>query len=194
MNKLSKTLSLVAAMTLGGAALAQETAEQTPETAQDGLAMGTPVEPQSYIREESGDWKLECFRANLETEPCQLLQPLFGAEGNQVANVRIFRLPAGGQAVAGAVVAVPLETLLTAQLTIMVDANQPRRYPFSVCDPLGCYARIGLTQGDIDAFKRGAGAIVSLVPFVAPDQRVDLKMSLSGFTAGFDKVTAEVKP
>ncbi|MCG7492213.1 invasion associated locus B family protein [Thalassobius sp. Cn5-15] len=213
MNKLSKSLSLIAALTCGAAAFAQDAttdassadtaAEATqpntdstpaPDAQQGaGLNTGTPTQPQSYIREESGDWQLECYRTGQEQEPCQLLQPLYGAEGNQVANMRIFRLPPGGQAVAGALVAVPLETLLTAQLTILVDANVPQRYPFSVCDPQGCYARIGLTQQDIDAYKRGASAIVSLVPFVAPDQRVDLKMSLSGFTAGYDKVTATLQ-
>ncbi|CUH83200.1 invasion associated locus B family protein [Thalassovita mediterranea] len=206
MTKLSKSLTLIAALTCGAAAIAQEATNVAPADAGAGetqpttsaaagtdLSLGTPTAPQPYIREESGAWKLECYRTGQEQEPCQLLQPLFGAEGNQVANVRIFRLPEGEQAVAGAVIAVPLETMLGAGLTILVDANVPQRYPFSVCDKDGCYARIGLTQQDIDAYKRGANAIVSLVPFVAPDRRVDLKMSLSGFTAGFDKVTATLQ-
>ncbi|MDP5348203.1 MAG: invasion associated locus B family protein, partial [Paracoccaceae bacterium] len=74
-------------------------------------------------------------------------------------------------------------------LTITVDGAQPKRYPFSVCDRQGCYARIGLTAEDIASYKRGAAATVTLVPFVAPDERVEVKLSLSGFTAGYDKVT-----
>lgn len=191
MPKFLKSLSIIATLALTGAATAQEAAQPAEDA---GLSMGQQVEPEAYIRETTGDWELECYKTGQEEEPCQLLQELYGSGGNQVANIRVFGLPGGGAAVAGAVVAVPLETLLTAQLTIMVDVNAPVRYPFSVCDPLGCYARIGFSQADIDAFKRGNQAIVSLVPFVAPDQRVDLKMSLTGFTDGFSKITAIVQP
>jgi invasion protein IalB len=46
--------------------------------------------------------------------------------------------------------------------------------------------RIGLTQDDIQRFKSGSVARVSLVPVAAPDQLVILNMSLDGFIAGFD--------
>lgn len=187
MPKFLKSLSLVATLALAGASVAQEASESASDS---GLSMGQQVEPEAYIKETTGDWNLECYRTGQNDEPCQLLQELYGAAGNKVANIRVFGVPAGGPAVAGAVIAVPLETLLTAQLTIMVDVSAPKRYPFSVCDPLGCYARVGFSQEDIDAFKRGKQAIVSLVPFVAPDQRVDLKMSLTGFTDGFSKISA----
>ncbi|MFD1196108.1 invasion associated locus B family protein [Seohaeicola saemankumensis] len=191
-------ISLIAALALVSPAFAQTTAETPAETpaapADQGLAMGETVQDgpkvgQPYIREVSGDWSLECLKLEEGEEPCQLFQTMMDDEGNQVSNMRIFKLPAGGQAVAGALVAVPLETLLTAQLTITVAGEQPRRYPFSVCDRQGCYARIGLTAEDVASYKRGASATVTLVPFVAPDERVEVKLSLTGFTAGFDKVT-----
>ncbi|MDX5382253.1 MAG: invasion associated locus B family protein [Rhodobacterales bacterium] len=195
MPRILTGFSLIAALSLSSPVLAQDTTNQTPAAPADqGLAMGETVQDgpqigQPYIREVSGDWQLECLKLEEGEEPCQLFQTMIDDEGNQVSNIRIFKLPAGGQAVAGALVAVPLETLLTAQLTITVDGAQPKRYPFSVCDRQGCYARIGLTAEDIASYKRGASATVTLVPFVAPDERVEVKMSLSGFTAGFDKVT-----
>lgn len=200
---LSKTLACLPVMALLAAAplMAQTTAPAEPAPAQTDpapaatlapqpLDLGTPADQAPgtpYIRETSGDWQIECIRVPAgETEPCQMFQPLLDQDGNQVANVRIFRLAGGGEAVAGALVAVPLETLLTAQLTITVDATTPQRYPFSVCDRLGCYARIGFRQAEVDAYKKGAKATLTLVPFVAPDQKVDLNMSLKGFTAAFD--------
>jgi len=209
MPTLLTRMSIVAAFAFGAPLWAPAFAQTTPpapaetaptETAptapaDQGISMGEPVVDgdalgQTYIREVSGDWSLECLRvAEGEEEPCQMFQTLTDGEGNQVANMRLFKLPAGGQAVAGALVAAPLETLLTAQLTIQINGGQAKRYPFSVCDQQGCYARIGLTGEDINAYKRGASATVSLVPFVAPDQRVNLKLSLTGFTAGYDLVT-----
>lgn len=194
----------VAAPALTGPAMAQDStgaettaAEEAPQAApapDAGLELGETVsdEPQvgqPYIREMSGDWGLECLKVEEGTEPCQIFQTLEDDKGNQVANVMLFRLPEGGQAVAGALISVPLETLLTAQLTIRVDSAQPKRYPFSVCDRQGCYARIGLTAEDVAAYKRGAKASLALVPFVAPDSPVVLDLSLRGFTAGYDLMT-----
>ena len=196
MPNLLTRISIIAALALTGPAIAQDTTQPAPQDApaDSGLAMGETVQDgpqpgQTYVREVSGDWSLECLKVEEGEEPCQIFQTMTDDEGNQVANMRIFKLPAGGQAEAGALVAVPLETLLTAQLTITVDGAQPKRYPFSVCDRQGCYARIGLTTEDIASYKRGASATVTLVPFVAPDERVEVTLSLSGFTAGYDKVT-----
>lgn len=201
MPNLFTRISIIAALAVASPAFAQDTtpapAEEQPApaapAADPGLAMGEEVQDNTpgvepYIREVSGDWALECLRVPEGEEPCQIVQTLTDDEENQVANVRMFKLPAGGQAVAGALVAVPLETLLTAQLTITVNGGQPKRYPFSVCDRQGCYARIGLTQEDIAAYKRGTAATVTLVPFVAPDELVEVTMSLTGFTAGYDKI------
>ena len=44
--------------------------------------------------------------------------------------------------------------------------------------------------GDADLFKRGNAATITIVPALAPDQPVELSLSLSGFTAGFDSQSA----
>ena len=170
-----------------------DTADNTGEDKDIGLSMGeenAPQIPQPYVREEHGDWKMQCFPVEEGDEPCQLYQLLKDELGTDVAEVAMFRLPSGGQAVAGATVTVPLETLLTAQLTIAVDGGKGKRYPFSFCSPVGCYARIGFTAQDIATFKKGASATVTLVPAPAPDQKVELKMSLKGFTAGYNAAPA----
>lgn len=205
MPKLLNLLPVFAVMGMTSAAMAQDTgaaagatdtpvASQTDATVAPGtdLSLGEVVVPAQtgpYIREKTGDWSLECEATGPETEVCQMFQPLFGEEGNQLANIRLFRLEGQGIAVAGATVAVPLETLLSAQLMISVDGAPPKRYPYTVCDRLGCYARIGLTAEDIAAFKRGVKATISLVPFVAPDQLISTEVSLKGFTAGYDLVS-----
>ena len=157
------------------------------------LDLGEPVSqgPQlgeRYSKETFGDWDMACIKTEQEEDPCSMLQIMTDAQGNPVAEMSLFRLPAGGQAVAGATVVVPLETLLPAQLTISVDGAGAKRYNYSFCNPIGCVAQIGLTEEDVAAFRRGAQATVSLVPAPAPDQRVDLTLSLTGFTTGYDAV------
>ena len=138
-----------------------------------------------YVRETSGDWELRCVQTEDGNDPCRLYQLMQDEAGNPVVEISLFDLPEGGQAVAGATVATPLETLLTEQLTISLDGGIAKRYPFSYCTIKGCYARIGLTAEDIDAFRKGAKGTVSIVPLAAPDKRVEVTLSLKGFTKGY---------
>ncbi len=169
--------------------MAQETAEQPETAAEDDLALGEPVGPQvgePYEREVFGDWALRCIKAEEGArDPCNLYQLLINEDGIAVAEFNLFPLPEGQRAAAGATVVVPLETLLTEQLTIAVDGANARRYPFTFCNRAGCVARIGFTQAEIDQFKRGSTATVRLVPAAAPEAEVVLDVSLTGFTAGF---------
>ena len=193
MFKSLTALPFVVTMALAAPLAAQQA--DAPKT-DSGLEMGQEVKNsvQPYFREESGDWKLECLKTGQEPEPCQLFQAAFDDQGNQLSNIRLFRLPEGGAAAAGAVIAVPLEVLLTGQLMLTVDEGKTKRYPFSVCDPLGCYARIGLTNEEIAELKRGSKATIQVVPFVAPNDRMTVTLSLKGFTAGYDKITPVEMP
>jgi invasion protein IalB len=120
--------------------------------------------------------------------PCQLYQLLRDATDNPVAEFSVFGLPPGGQAVAGATAVVPLETLLTANLTLQVDGGAAKTYPFSWCSQIGCVSRIGFTGDEVSALKKGNAASLTIVPVAAPDQKVTVTISLKGFTAGYDAV------
>ena len=183
--------SAAALLALAGPVAAQDT-EETPSTTPE-LDLGQPVGdgPQlgeRYSKEKFGDWDLACIKTNAETDPCSMLQILTDAQGNPTAEVSIFRLEGAGQAIAGGTIVVPLETLLTAQITVAVDGGSGKRYNYSFCNPLGCVAQVGFTEEDINAFKRGNAGVLTIVPAPAPDQKVELAMSLSGFTAAFDAV------
>ncbi|MFW8634688.1 invasion associated locus B family protein [Cribrihabitans pelagius] len=208
MLKTLTPITLAAVLALAAPVAAQETAaeepaaqteaeaaEQPAESSADSvLDLGQPVdgEPrlgQRYSKEKHGSWDLACVRTEEDTDPCSLLQVMKGPEGNAIAEFSLFRIEQkGAQAVAGATVIVPLETLLPAALTIAIDGAPGKRYNYSFCNQMGCVAQIGLTQGDIDAFKKGKEAVLSLRPAPAPDQVVTMKLSLNGFTAGYNVV------
>lgn len=160
-----------------------------------GLAMGQPEgeggEPQvgqTYAADTFGDWEMRCVKAAEGADPCQLYQLLSDEEGNAVAEFSIFNLPEGQEAAAGATVVTPLETLLTADLRLQIDSGQARRYPYSFCSQIGCFARLGFTQPEVDAFKAGNAGVVTIVPAAAPNDVVVLNVSLSGFTAGWNAI------
>jgi len=215
MPRLLQIIPLIALLGVGTSVAAQDTAtsdsgeaaqttQPAPETEQapapetagqeaqpeEQLDLGrTAQQDQNYIKDEYGDWQLRCFRSGAEEDPCQMYQLLTEEGGNPIAEFSLFRLPEGAQAVAGATIVVPLGTLLSEELKLSVDGGRAKTYAFSFCTMVGCYARIGFTQAEIDAFKAGANANLQIVPAQAPDQVVDISASLSGFTAAFDNVS-----
>ena len=188
MGFLKKTLFVtLISLTSFGTGWSQEAQQDSSDATQaEQSNLETVEEGQPYDKEVFGDWTLRCIRNSSGVEPCQLYQLLKDEDDNPVAEITLFPLPVGQRAEAGATVAVPLDTLLTRQLTVQIDSAAPRRYPYSWCTVQGCYARIGLRPEDVLAFKRGAVAFVSIVPLAAPSQVVKLNMSLIGFTAGYN--------
>ena len=162
----------------------------------DGLSMGREADAApaadaigtTYIAEKFEAWEQRCVRAADGADPCQLYQLLLDADKNPVAEISVFGLPKGQPAAAGATIIVPLETLLTEELTMVVDSSKPRRYPFSWCSPIGCFARVGFTQAEVEGFEKGNTATLTIVPMVAQDQKVSVNVSLIGFTKGYAAV------
>lgn len=188
------TLTLVAGLAFGGAAVAQEATEEDGATStidpDTGLDLGQTVqEDPSYIKEVYDDWQLQCFRSDAEEDPCQMYQLLREEAGNPVAEFSIFKLPGDSAVVAGATIVVPLGTLLPAGLQMYVDSGAAKAYNYSFCSLIGCFARIGFTQEDIEAFKAGETVFIVIAPAQAPDETVLIEASLKGFTAAFENVT-----
>lgn len=206
-------LSAALAVT-AGFAQAQETttpeapAAEAPAVADDPtISMGTSADAapglksqadaeigELYLAATFGDWEQRCVKAEDGSDPCRLYQLLKDSVGNPTAEISLFNLPAGGQAIAGAAILVPLDTLLSANLAFVVDANREQFYPYTVCGLDGCIARVGFSAEQIAQMKNGAAATLTIVPAGAPDQKVPVAMSLKGFTAGFEAVTAANAP
>jgi len=162
---------------------------QEVSTIPDAIAtQETATVGQTYLAAPFELWEQRCVKTEDGSDPCQLYQLLRDESGGPVAELSMFDLPEGAQAAAGATVVVPLETLLTANLQISIDGGKAKIYPFTFCAQIGCISRIGFTTEEVDQFRKGAGAVMTIVPAVAPDQRVNLTISLKGFTAGFKAV------
>lgn len=204
MTSYASFLALALSLGLTSAGLAQTTTTPTtpttgteaPVTEEDinkaGISLGETVDGvgTTYVKEVFGDWQLSCVRSETGVDPCQLYQLMQDDQGNSVAEINLFNLPPGTQAAAGASIVTPLETLLTAQVTMRVDNGQAKRYPFTLCASMGCIARVGFTEAELNSFRRGNKATFVIVPAMLPDEQVEITMSLKGFTAGYEAVVA----
>ena len=193
------TFGAIFSFGLSLAAFAQDAVETVEPPVDDvaavpGLSTGTPVDDanavgQPYTLETHGDWNINCLKApEGQSDPCSMFQLLMDAQDNTVAEISLFHF-GNGDIDAAATVTVPLDTLLTAQLTLTVDGANGRRYPYTVCSPTGCQARIGLTAPDVSLLKKGSQATLTIVPYAAPDVQVPTTVSLTGFTAAYTRVT-----
>ena len=195
-SALALILALAAAPTF-----AQEAEAPAADAAtNDGLAMGVELDGEAkvgdtYIAAQFESWEQRCVRTESGIDPCQLYMLLKDADGNNVGEFTMFGLPEGteGPAVAGATFIAPLETLLTTGMALQVDQEKPKAYPFTFCTQIGCVSRLGFSAEDVAAMKKGANMTITIVPFVAPDEKVTLTLSLKGFTAGLDAVNAANK-
>lgn len=188
MTSITRKLTALASAAACALSLAQPLAAQDSE-----LSAGTPIATDNigrpYTLETHGDWEVRCIKApEGQPDPCSLYQLLKDDNGAQVAEIAIFHV-GQGDIEAAATFTTPLETLLTGQLALFVDGENGRKYPFQFCNKVGCFVRAGLTAADVDMLKKGSEGMVGIVPVGRTDNPVTLKMSLSGFTAGYTKVT-----
>ena len=162
-----------------------------PDTAATTTAPpGEPPAGTFYTKSTHTDWTLRCMKTQDGNDPCELYQLMKDAQGSAVAEISV--IPYKGEAAAILNFVAPLETDLGAGLGLQVDSAKAAKYPFMVCAPIGCISRIGISQAELDGLKRGSQATVNLVPFGSEAEKdaVRVNMSLKGFTAGFDAVTA----
>ena len=150
---------------------------------------GTVAGPE-LSSEKFGDWDLRCTADESE---CFLYQLVVNPAGDPVSEISIIALPAGGEAVTGATVVTPLGTLLPAGLSFQIDSGPVQKFPFSWCLRSGCFSRFGLPAEGLASLKAGSKAIMSLSALDIPDQPIDLEVSLTGFTAGYNAMAAKLQ-
>ena len=190
-----KSLALAALIALAGPAAAQDTTAEAPASA-------TPDAGVTYVDEAFEDWQRECMRLPEGAEgadPCRIAQVLFDAEQNAVGKIALGRQPAGGVAFASAEVILPVDLgiLLPQGLTLGVDDGLTKQYDFYLCLPEGCTARLLFSADDVAAFKAGDVMTLSMVAFLPPNceaARIQVPISLKGFTKAFDSLPVPTAP
>ncbi|MFD2175411.1 invasion associated locus B family protein [Rhodobacter lacus] len=163
---------------------AAETPAAPPATPPAASAEGPGT---TYIKNTFDDWQVQCLRAENGSDPCEMFQVMKDGEGTRTAAISIMRLPKPeGEAVAGATITTPLETLLTRGVTLQIDTQKPLALPFNVCTQGGCFANVLLKPADLELFKKGNKIAMTVVAAAVADKPVELTISLKGFTAAYD--------
>ncbi|MBN8294453.1 invasion associated locus B family protein [Rhodobacter sp. NTK016B] len=185
MFRSAMTTGLVSALLVAAApAFAQE----------EGAAAGAPAAQsqgqQPEVVATHADWQVVCApEAEGQPRQCEMYQLLRDGGGSPIAEFSIAALPLGAEFAAGATITTPLETFLPTGLGFRIgDAEDMRVEGFRVCTVVGCVVRMGLSGEEVDQLKAGSNATVTIAPFIAIDQPIEINVSLSGFTAAYDEL------
>ena len=189
-NYIGAILYLLLSHTVLQAQTAQVPAAEEFSTGE--VVENTPSMGDYYVKGSFGDWTLRCLKTEQAQDPCQLVQLMHSPDGSPVAEYNLNPIQSNGLVLVGANVITPLGTLLTQQLTIQVDDQNAKIYPFAFCMQMGCVARIGLTEDDLESYRSGAQAIITMFPAAAPTKPERLTLSLTGFTAGHEALMGTV--
>ena len=134
------------------------------------------------VRNVFNDWELRCVG---ETDECTLFQVANNDQGRPAAEFSLIRLN-NGNVRAGVTAVFPLGVVLTEGVVFRVDSGRAQQYQYAFCVQSGCVARFGLNQGQIDSMKAGANLTLTVSAINVAENPIELTISLSGFTAGFD--------
>ena len=110
-----------------------------------GLSLGKPLEKirqpgDLYLAGNKGDWTIRCItETNGKPDKCEIQQLLFLNEDTPIAEISLFKLPAGEVAIAAANVMVPLETLLTNKFRFAFSKELVKEFPYSFCIKNVCF-------------------------------------------------------
>ncbi|WP_339949821.1 invasion associated locus B family protein [uncultured Albimonas sp.] len=178
-------------------AQAQAPAETAPAQAQAPAAPAQqgqqqPAGPQPEVVATHGDWTILCLDGD---PPCIMRQLGFNADGREVMELSIRRIEPQqtqqGTVEAVMDVRVPLGVFLREGMSLQIDSSEPQRGQFSICLSEGCLMREPLPNAMVAGLKKGATARFGfVVPQGQGGQKYDVPISLSGFTAAYNALSA----
>ena len=152
-------------------------ATPTPLTAQSAADQDSAeIETQQF-----GDWTLRCLPASAtQQRTCHFSLQAFSQEnGKQVLQFRVGRF--GQENNLGAVIFVPNGVRIPPGVRIQVEKRAMHAYPFEVCEPSTCQARVALEDDLLRDLKAGLAGHVSFQN--AAGKVLVVEISLKGFSA-----------
>ncbi len=167
---------------------AQEAAPAAETTASAPAGEQRAARPQEITRNVHEDWQIKCTVG--ENQQCYMTQLILGANGAGLMEVTL--IPANIEndpdAILGATIVAPLNILLQRGVYLQADENEPNLQKFDWCAQIGCYARFGIKQSDVDEYSKANKLTAVIFGIQNPNQGMAINISLLGFTAAFKEL------
>lgn len=141
---------------------------------------------QGTVRSVHNDWQIRCETPpGAPAEQCALIQSVT-AEDRPNVGLTVIVLKTADQKSRLMRVLVPLGVLLPKGLGLRIDQTDIGSAGFVRCLPNGCVAEVIMDEKLVGQLKVGKQALFLI--YQTPEEGIGIPVSLSGFSAGFDKL------
>lgn len=148
------------------------------------MAQNAPQEQPAPAPQTSQPWQVQCVSRARETPPDCVLAQGVAIGGRPAIKVNI-RVP-GETRKPLMIVQTPLNSLLTAGVTLDVDGAGAIRLEYRSCDTNGCYANSPVSNELLQALFRGRMLNLTIQSIIGRPAKVSI--DLNGFTAAYQSI------
>ncbi|MEK9904863.1 MAG: invasion associated locus B family protein [Rhodospirillales bacterium] len=132
---------------------------------------------------QNGDWTMKCGDVPNGGRLCEMTQVINNPrDGKPVMQAAVIKPPGERGALLRFIA--PLGIWLRPGISLSIDGAQAQQMDFAFCLRQGCIAQMPLSEALVNSMKRGSAGTVTLQNIRR--QKLEFKISLSGFTAGYD--------
>ena len=147
-------------------------------------------QPVTELKATHGSWEVHC--AKEKPDACYMGQIGNGGNGQPLVSVRIQKTPnltgPEGQPIEAVIqIQAPLGVLLTAGVSMQIDAAKPGLAPYKFCTPQNCVVEEPVSAELIGRMKKGASAKMSVISALN-GEKGEATISLSGFTKAYNSL------
>jgi invasion protein IalB len=146
--------------------------------------------PASQTVATHGAWQIQCAADKDGKKACGMVQVTHNEKNPKVGlSLVIVRTKQGDKDVVMMRVMAPIGVYLPTGVALEVDGAAVGRVPFTRCRPQICEALAEASPETLGKMKKGTAA--NFIVYEAPGLGVPMKISLEGFSAGLDSLTAQ---
>lgn len=140
----------------------------------------------NFDTERFQDWEVRCPSESGQQQGCTMNQIVNNPDSNEpLMRAMVGHSPQIDSPVMAFVM--PLGVNLASGMQLQVDNNEPVGFPYQFCQEQGCRADLPLESSMLQQLRSGTTATVSAI---SPDgQRIDMDMSLMGFTSASREIS-----
>ncbi|SDM02822.1 Invasion protein IalB, involved in pathogenesis [Modicisalibacter muralis] len=149
------------------------------------VAQQQPASGPEFSSEQFEDWEVRC-PTNAQPAICEMTQLVNNPQSGQPIMRVIMAYPQEIDT-AAMIFLLPLGVRLSPGLQLVVDNGEPINFPYQVCQQQGCRADLPISESLRQRMRNGSTATVSVIG--PRGNRLDLPVSLQGFTAADDSIS-----
>ena len=143
-----------------------------------------PANSPEFDSEQFEDWEVRC-PTNAQPAICEMTQLVNSPQGGEPIMRVIMAYPQEIDT-AAIIFLLPLGVRLAPGLQLVIDNGEPINFPYQVCQQQGCRADLPISEPLRQRMRNGSTATVSVIG--PRGNRLDLPVSLQGFTAADDSI------